>query len=167
MKFAVLLCVLGLGLSRAFAGEGDIVVVGQKAPGFSGMTTEGAAVKLEDYAGKVVLLDFFATWCPPCMSEMPHLESELWQPYKDKGLVLLAIGREHTREELTKFKAAKHFSFPIVADPSREIFGKYATSMIPRCYLIGKDGKVLLAVTGFDPADFAKLKDAVAKELAR
>jgi len=167
MKFTALLLVLGLSLCRVLAGEGDIVAVGQKAPAFSGVTTEGSALKLEDYAGKVVLLNFFATWCPPCMQEMPHLETELWQARRGEGLVVLAVGREHSVEELAKFKASKHFSFTIVADPKREIFGKYASSMIPRCYLIGKDGIVRLAVTGFDPADFAKLKEAVSAELAR
>jgi len=167
MKFSAFLLLLGLAFSSALAGEGDIVAVGQKAPGFSGTTTEGAALKLEDYAGKVVLLNFFATWCPPCMQEMPHLETELWQARRGEGLVVLAVGREHSVAELAKFKASKHFTFTIVADPKREIFGKYASSMIPRCYLIGKDGTVRLAVTGFEPEDFAKLKNAVVAELAR
>lgn len=170
MKTSALLALLLLAWSSVFAasaGEGDLVKVGQTAPAFSGQAVGGATVDSASLAGKVVLLNFFATWCGPCMVEMPRIETDLWQKHRDAGLVVLAIGREHTVTELTKFRDAKRFSFQIVADPKREIYAKYATQYIPRCYLIGKDGKVKYAAMGYTPADFEKLKTTVAAELAK
>jgi peroxiredoxin len=101
------------------------------------------------------------------MEEMPRLESEVWQKYRDSGLVVVAVGREHKVDELAAFREKKHYTFTIVADPGREAYGKYATGFIPRCYLIGKDGTVKYAATGYDPDEFEKLKQAIVAELGK
>jgi len=156
-------------LCRAATGDGGIVKVGQTAPNFSGVATDGATVELKSLAGKVVLLNFFATWCGPCMQEMPRIESEIWKSkkFRDAGVVVLAVGREHGVDELKKFKESKRLTFQILADPKREIYSKYAKEYIPRCYLIGKDGKIKYASMGFDPNDFEKLKSAIAAAIKK
>jgi peroxiredoxin len=161
------LLLLALVVPRLIAAdENGLVTVGQPAPVFTGTSSDGSPVDLAKLKGQVVLLNFFATWCPPCNSEMPLLESELWQPFQKQGLVLLAIGREHSVEEVGAFKAKKHLSFPFVADPDRAIYARYASGYIPRCYLIGRDGTVKFATVGFDPEEFARLVAAVKHELA-
>lgn len=166
LKVTALAVALILPALGAFA-EGDLVKVGDKAPEFTAVDTAGAQVSLAQFKGKVVLLNFFATWCGPCMQEMPHLEKEVWQAMKGDGLVVLAVGREHSVEELLAFKAKKGFSFAILADPKREVYAKYASSYIPRCYLIGKDGVVKFASVGFEAKEFEQLLSSAKAELRK
>lgn len=167
MKRLGLLLLVLAGVHALHAGEGDLAKVGDKAATFSATTSDGTAVTPQTMAGKVVLLDFFATWCGPCVVEMPVIEKEVWQPLRDKGLVLYAVGREHSVDELAKFKAEKGFTFPILADPKREIYGQYATMYIPRCYVIGKDGLIKFASTGYKEDGFAEMKKVIEAELGK
>jgi peroxiredoxin len=141
--------------------------VGQPAPGFELTTVDGERVSLRDLQGKVVLVNFFATWCPPCLQEMPHLERSVWQQFKEKNFVVIGIGREHTNQELLPFHKEQHLTFPIAGDADGEVFGRYAEEFIPRNFLIGADGRIAYQSVGFSPDDFAHLVDAVRKELAR
>jgi len=152
-------CLLYCG---CLADDSTLTKVGDKSPVSSIRTIDGKEVKLE---GQVVVLNFFATWCGPCMSEMPHLQKKLWEPLEKKGLVLIAVGREHSEAEVKAFKDKKGFTFAFAADPKREIFGKFATQSIPRCVVVGKDGRIKYQSVGFEEAEFEKLVAAVKKEL--
>lgn len=137
------------------------ISVGKNAPSFTAESTDGASVKLADYKDKVVVLDFFATWCGPCKQELPHLESEIWQKYKDRGLVVICLGREHSVDELKKFKEDNKLSMPVVSDPKRKIYAKYAKKIIPRNYVIDKSGKVVFCSSGYEAAEFAEMKKTI------
>ena len=139
--------------------------VGDAAPDFEVTTLEGKRLRLSDLKGKVVLVNFFATWCGPCLGELPRLDSEIWKPNQERGLVVLAVGREHTLEELTKFHDEHKVSFPIGPDPGRAIFQRYATQSIPRNYVIGPDGRIAHQSMGYSPTLFQGLVTAVEKEL--
>lgn len=101
------------------------------------------------------------------MAEMSHLESEVWQQFKDRGLIVVAIGREHSAAEMIKFKADKHLTMAVAPDPKREIYSKYATKYIPRNFLIGRDGKIIFASMGFDQPEFDKMVTLIRVELAK
>src|SRR6266576_6534666 len=80
--------------------ESTLTRVGQEAPAFECTTLDGKKVDLKNLRGKVVLINFFATWCGPCMAEMPHLEKEIWHAYQGDNFAMISIGREHSDAEL-------------------------------------------------------------------
>ena len=146
--------------------DGTITRVGDKAPVFSCKTIDGKTIDLNKTSGKIVMVTFFATWCGPCNEELPVIQKEIYNKYKDNpNFVLAVIGRQHTEQELKDFAAAKSLTLPFAADPKKDIYSLYARQMIPRNVIIGKDGRILFQEIGFFPDDFNKLKELLAKEL--
>uniref|UniRef100_UPI003216E967 TlpA family protein disulfide reductase n=1 Tax=uncultured Draconibacterium sp. TaxID=1573823 RepID=UPI003216E967 len=143
--------------------EATIVKVGDKAPEFSITMQDGTVKKLSDLKGKVVWINFFATWCPPCRKELPYLEKEVFNKFKEKDFEVLVIGREHDWATVNKFKADNNYALPFYPDAKRDIFSKYARQNIPRNFIIDKEGKIAVASTGFNHKEFneiiAKVKE--------
>lgn len=135
--------------------------VGQTVPNFSVTTLDGKNISMEGSRGKVILINFFATWCPPCMAEMPRLEGDVWKKLKDKGFFVICIGREHTKEELEVFQRDKGFSFSIAPDPERAVYRLFATQNIPRNYLIDRSGRIVYQSMGYTPEEFNVLIKAI------
>ncbi|WP_304199085.1 TlpA disulfide reductase family protein [Flavobacterium alvei] len=146
----------------------SMVQLKQTAPEFSFTTRDGKTVNLSNYKGKVILINFFATWCGPCMQEMPLIQSDIWNKLKDNpDFVLLSLGRDHSQEEINKFIDQKKFTFPIYADKGKVIYSLYAKQYIPRNYLIDKKGEVIYATTGFTKEEFEDLKITIDKLLKK
>ncbi len=143
-----------------------LVHAGELAPDFEMKLLSGDVLQLSELRGKVVLLNFFATWCPPCLEEMSQMEKVIQQEYgAEPNFLMVAIGREHSASELRAFQAKNGFSFPMAPDPERMIYAKYADSYIPRNVLIGKDGIVLLSSAGYTPEEFQVLLNAIQNAL--
>ena len=156
-----MLAMLVLGV-KAQDNNDDIVKVGEMMPSFSIVSDNGTKINSAELKGKVVLINFFATWCPPCQKELASVQQTLWPKYKDNNkFVMLVIGREHSDKELATFNEKKGFTFPLYPDKSRAIFGAFAKSLIPRSYLIGKDGKVIYAGKGYTDKEFAELLEKI------
>ena len=146
--------------------KSTLVKVGEQAPDFTCKPIGGEEFSLGKQKGTVVLVNFFATWCGPCLEELPHLEKEIMKKYADrKDFKLIVIGREHSAEEVEKFAKEKKFTLPMAPDPKREIYGKYAKQYIPRNFIVGKDGKIKLASVGNTETGFQEIVQMVEKEL--
>lgn len=121
------------------AGAG--VPVGKPAPDFELKTVDGTTYKLSDLKGKPVMLNFFATWCPPCKAEMPLLE-ETYTAYKDQGFVILAVNLNEADVVVSSFQQKMGLTFPIVIDKSDAVFRAYDIVPLPTSYFIDKQGVV-------------------------
>ena len=121
---------------------------GTEAPGFTFPGLDGKMVSLADYSGEVVFLNIWATWCPPCVEEMPSME-KLYQELKEEGLEILAVSIDESGAEAVGPFVAKHkLSFPVLLDPRGEIKALYQVTGIPESYIIDKNGIVVEKIVG-------------------
>ena len=146
--------------------KSTLVKVGEKAPEFVCKPINGEEVSLSKQHGTVVLVNFFATWCGPCLAELPHLEKEIMKKFGDRpDFKLIVIGREHSAEELQTFAKEKKLTLLMAPDPTRAIYGKFATQYIPRNFIVGKDGKIKLASVGYTDTSFQEIVQTLENEL--
>jgi len=134
--------------------EGDI------APDFTVEMLDGRKIKLSDLRGKIVLLNFWATWCGPCMMEFNEIPEQIIKHFEGKDVVLLAISRGEKPEVVaTKMAAlkAKGIVFPVGLDPERKIYSQYAKEFIPRNFIIDKKGKVNYVTVGYTETGIKEL----------
>jgi peroxiredoxin len=128
--------------------------VGAAAQDFELPTLMGDYVKLSDYRGKVVFLNIWATWCPPCREEMPSLES-LYQRLKGQEFEMLAVSIDREREKVVGPFAAKYgLTFPVLLDPDSKTYRLYGLTGIPESFIVDKSGVVIHKIIG--PQDWIK-----------
>lgn len=139
--------------------DGFIVKVGDEAPDFSVTTIDGEKYTLSEFRGKVVMLQFTASWCRVCREEMPFIESDIWQRHKqDENFVLLAIDRDEPAERVVQFVENIGITYPIAPDPESKVFTKYASAEagVTRNVLIGRDGKIIYLTRLYEEPKFKK-----------
>jgi len=125
----------------------------------------GNKVDLASLKGKVVLVDFWASWCAPCRQEMPTLEA-LHRKYTGQGLVVVGINIDNNKKKMDKFLAGTPVSFRIVHDPKITIAQRYEPSTMPTSYFIGRDGKLRYIHEGFRKKDAPEIEERVKGLLA-
>lgn len=168
-----LLAAVGLGLfigpaSGACADdEWSHVAVGDRVPAFELTTIDGEQISSGNTLGRVVLLNFFATWCGPCLAELPHVQTEVWERYAREGLVLVVVGREHDADELRSFREQHAYSFPFAADPERAVYGLFADKFIPRNIVVGRDGTIVYQSKGYTAEEFEHMLSVIQGELEK
>lgn len=143
LVFAVCLLILMRGHDSTgvspFAVES---LVGGMATDFSLSDMSGAMVSLSSFRGKVVLLNFWATWCPPCKSEMSSF-NELYRRLKSEGLEVVAVSSDRSRKDIQKFLSKKKLSFTILHDEDAEITKRYMVFSLPTTFLIDRQGIIV------------------------
>lgn len=148
--------------------ETSVIKIGDKTPTFKYINNNGEAQNSSDLKGKIILVNFFATWCGPCMIEMPYLEKEIWEKYKtNTNFELIAFGRGHSLEETNAFIEKKKFNFSIFPDKDKAIYNLFATQFIPRNYLFDKNGNLVYSSVGFNMEEFQKLKEKIEELLKK
>ena len=141
-----------------------IVKVGDTAPDFSLPMTDGNTFTLSEQRGKVVMLQFTASWCGICRKEMPHIEREIWQRHKDnKDFVLVGVDREETKEEVETYIQKLGTTYPMVLDTAANAFSSYALrqSGITRNVLIDREGKIVKLTRRFEETEFKELVQTI------
>jgi peroxiredoxin len=123
----------------------------------------GADVRLSDYKGKVILLNFWATWCGPCRVEMPEFES-LYNQHKDEGFTILAINNAETAAQIQGFRQELGLNFPMLMDESGEIQRLYNIDGYPRTFLLDRNGIIIARQWG--PLTVEQIQELVTTALA-
>ncbi len=122
--------------------------VGDPAPDFTLKNLQGEEVRLSDYRGRPVLINFWATWCPPCRFEMPAIQ-KMYDTYKDEGFEVLAVDVEESITTVKRYIAQGGYTFPVLLDYKGEVAnGPYRIRAFPTSYFVGRDGKIAVAHRG-------------------
>ena len=140
--------------------RGYIVSVGDMAPDFTLATTTGETFRLSDMRGKIVMLQFTASWCGVCRKEMPFIERDIWQKHKNNSnFCLVGIDRDEPLEKVLEFSKQTGITYPMVLDPGGDVFALYAERKagITRNIIIDKDGKIVMLTRLYDEDEFSEM----------
>jgi len=169
--FSISLILIGFisscGQKRPVYDNGYLVKVGDIAPDFTINEAGGKSYKLSDLRGKVVMLQFTASWCSVCRTEMPYIENEIWNPKKDDALIVIGIDRDEPLDKVLKFQQDMKISYPLALDPGADIFGLFAQKEagVTRNVIVDRSGKIIFLTRLFDKPEFDSMKKAIFAEL--
>ena len=156
--------------SVAADSTGYIVKVGEPAPDFTITLTDGKQMKLSELRGKVVMLQFTASWCGVCRKEMPFIEKDIWLKHKNNPeFALIGIDRDEPLDKVIAFGKSVGVTYPLGLDPGADIFAKYALreSGITRNVLIAREGKIVKLTRLYNEEEFASLVDQIDEMLKK
>ena len=147
------------------ADRGYIVEVGDMAPDFEMEFIDGQKTKLSELRGQIVILQFTASWCSVCRLEMPHLEKDVWQKYKDQNVLLIGVDRDEPLETVIAFQKKIGTTYPLALDPGANIFGLFANKEagVTRNVVIDKTGKIVFLTRLFEEREYQEMLNILKK----
>ena len=162
----ILILVVFVSCNEKVKEQGDRgyhVKVGDRVENINFILTDGSVISLDDLKGKVVVLQFTASWCSVCRKEMPFLEKEVWQKHKDNDFMLIGVDYDEPVDKVLAFTEKMKTTYPMALDPGGEIFLKfsYKKSGVTRNVVIGKDGEIAYLTRLFDREEFDKMKEKI------
>ena len=124
------------------------VRIGHQAPEFTFLDLNGSRVSLSDFRGKVVFVNVWATWCPPCREEMPSMQ-KLYERFKNEEFEILAVSIDSNgREAVAPFMEKLNLTFPVLLDPESKMWGLYGLTGVPESFIINREGIVVRKIIG-------------------
>jgi peroxiredoxin len=142
-----------------------IVKIGQQVPDFSLITTNGKTIRIADLKGKVVMLQFTASWCSVCRKEMPHIEADIWKKYKNNpNFALYGVDLDEPKDVVEKFAKQIPVTYPLALDPKGEIFYQFAEkgAGVTRNVILDKTGKIVYMTRLYKEEEFSEMKKVLA-----
>jgi peroxiredoxin len=143
----IIFVALGSAFYTSYTSDNSLVKEGDPAPEFTLKNLEGETVKLSDFRGQGVFINFWASWCEPCKIEMPDMEKQ-YRLMKDQGIEIVAINIEESELAVSAFKKRMDLTFPILLDKDKSVVNSYGVGPIPSSFFIDKDGIVVAKVEG-------------------
>lgn len=146
-----------------------LVKVGDMAPDFETILTDGSIFKLSENRDKVVMLQFTASWCGVCRKEMPHIEKDIWQKLQGKDFIVIGMDYKEVPEKVTKFAKDMKITYPLGLDEDGSIFHQYAQegAGVTRNIIINKNGEIIALTRLFKFAEFNEMKDLIFEEVEK
>lgn len=152
LALASCICIVGLaGCGQKQSVKNPELSQGSKAPDFKIELNDGSTFSLTENKDRVILLNFWATWCPACVNEMPAFE-KLYEEYGDK-IQIIAVNTAENRETVDQFIEKQNYRFPVGYDEENEVSGKYPSAGIPYTVIIDRDGNVSAVFVGAGDVD--------------
>lgn len=169
LSVVVLLAMTAYSQDQKVFEHGYLVQVGDMAPDFTIREAGGESYSLSDLRGKVVMLQFTASWCSVCRKEMPFIEDEIWLPGKDKGLVVIGIDRDEPESTVLKFRDDMKITYPLALDPGAGIFALFAQKEagVTRNVIINRKGEIIFLTRLFEREEFDEMKRVIFRELEK
>lgn len=146
------------------ADYGYIVKIGQQLPDFEMTLADGKTVKTSDLKGKVVMLQFTASWCSVCRKEMPHIEKDIWLKHKsNKNFALYGIDLDEPLDKVKKFAEDIKITYPLALDPGGKIFYTFAekNAGVTRNIIVDKTGKIVYLTRLYKEDEFNEMKQVI------
>lgn len=156
-QFAVIAALVS---ALTFAAQAKAVEVDTEAPDFTLEALSGPNLRLQEYRGDVVLINFWASWCGPCRQEMPILD-RLHQRYQEAGFTVLGVNVEGKRKPAEKVINKSKVTFPVLIDSGQKVSETYDLEAMPTTVVVGRNGQVRYIHRGYNPGDEAKYIDVV------
>ncbi|WP_457616797.1 TlpA family protein disulfide reductase [Lutibacter sp.] len=149
--------------------RGYRVSVGDQVPSFNFKLLDGTPVSNKSLKGKIVVLQFTASWCSVCRKEMPHLEKEVWQQFKNDDFILIGIDLKEDVEKVKRFIAQMNVSYPFTIDTDGSLFEKFTlpNAGVTRNIVLDKNGKIIFLSRLYDVEEFKQMVDTIKNSLAK